>query len=203
MSPEPQSTQDGSCFSSPSRGASSGCGGTPEVLKCPVKASPYESSVTLHLSTCFWTSVFHLKNRRLKKCFWVFGGGKGKEGMEDAAFPASGSLNQFSSRVKCLILSQELIFMLLYIYQGPFLHTGSCSGLATDTCKTNCLGLGKELHKTPTALSALVCTLAKYMYPFTLKVGLAIENLSIKGKKAFSKRGKSCFSAEVFHFSIL
>lgn len=123
------------------------------------------------------------EKQKAKKCFLVFGGGKGREGTEDAAFPASGSLNQFSSRVKCLILSQELIFMLLYIYPGPFLHTGSCLGLATDTCKTNCSVLGKELHKNPTALGALVCTFAKDMYPFILKVGLGVENLSTRRKK--------------------
>lgn len=154
-----------------------------------------------------WTHVFgHLSSiekQKAEKCFWVFGGEKGRERTEDAAFPASGSLKQFSTRVKCLILSQDLIFMLLYIYPGPFLHTGSCSGLPTDTCKTNCSVLGKELHKTPTALGALVCTLVKYTYPFTLKVWLTTENLSIKRKKAFRIRGKSCFSTKVFLFSIL
>lgn len=132
--------------------------------------------------------------------------GKGREGTEDATFPASGSLNQFSSRVKCLILSQELIFMLPYIYRGPFPHTGSCSGLATDISKTNCSMLGKEFHKTPTALDALVCTLAKYRYPFTLKVGLAVENLSVQRKKTLfppetfslqEKREKLFFSRSI------
>lgn len=61
-------------------------------------------------------------------------------------------------------------------------------GAAQVQQQTNCLVLGKELHKTPTALSALLCTLAKYLYSFTLKVGLAIENLSITRKK----EGESC-----------
>lgn len=69
-SSEAQSTQAGLCFPLPSGGAS-GYGGSLGTdmligLKCPLKASPYEASLTLHLDTCFWTHVFHLKTRRLK-----------------------------------------------------------------------------------------------------------------------------------------
>lgn len=174
-------------------------------LKCPLKASPYEASLTLHLDTCFWTCVFHLKTRRLKNAFGSLEGwgGKGREGMEDAAFPASGSLNQSCSRVKYLFLSQELVFMLHCIYPGTFLHTGGSSGLAAATSKTNRSVLGKKHNKTPTALASLVYTLAKQVYPFTPEVAPATENLSIKMKKTFRKKGKGLFSAKAFHFSIL
>lgn len=130
-------------------------------LKCPPKASPYEVSLTLHLDTCFLDMCLPFENQKAEKCFWVFGGGKGREGMEDAAFPTSGSLNQSCSGVKYLFLSQELVFMLHYIYPGTFLHTGSSSGLAAATSKTNCSVLGKEHNKTPTALGTLLCTMAK------------------------------------------
>jgi len=93
--------------------------------------------------------------------------------------------------------------MLHCIYPGTFLHTGSSSGLAATTSKTNYSVLGKEHNKTPTDLGSLVRTLAKSVYLFTLEVEPAIENLSIKMKKAFRKKGNGCFSARLFHFSIL
>ena len=83
------------------------------------------------------------------------------EGTEDEAFTASGSLNQSCTTVTYLFHSQKLIFMLQYVYPGTFLHTGSSSGLATATSKTNCSVLGKEHSQTPTALGIPVCTSAK------------------------------------------
>lgn len=96
----------------------------------PLAAGGHQKSLNvqwklLHMklwSRYTWTHVFgHLSSiwkTEGWKMFWVFGGGKGREGTEVAAFPASQSLNQFSSRVKCLILSQELILMLLSYAEG-------------------------------------------------------------------------------------
>lgn len=139
-----------------------------QKLRCSSALNVHWKHLHMKLHSRYtWTHVFGHVSSIWKPEGWKMllglwrGEGEGREGTEDAAFPASGSLNQSCSRVKYLFLSQEFIFMLHYIYPGTFLHTGSSSGLAEATSKTNGSVLGKKHNKTPTALGSLVCTLAK------------------------------------------
>lgn len=129
-----------------------------------------------------------LRNRRLKNVSESLEGRRGGKGQRMQLF-------QHQDPWKNSLAGSSVSFFLKSSFLCCFVFTQTPSytqGAAQVRQQTNCSVLGKELHKTPTALGALVCTLAKYIYSFTLKVGLAKENLSIKRKKTFKKKGESC-----------
>lgn len=73
-----------------------------------------------------------LKNRRLKNVSESLEGRRGGKGQRMQLFQHQDPWNNSPAGSSVSFFLKSSFFLLLYIYPGPFLHTGSCSGSAAD-----------------------------------------------------------------------